>query len=119
MGTMIAGWDKTGPNLYYVDDDGTRLKGRLFSVGSGSPFAYPILDTGYRDDLTPEEAIELGRRAIYHATHRDAMSGGIVSVYHVQADGWKKILSEDVTELHYEKYQNPNERLAPEAMITD
>ena len=23
-----------------------------------------------------EEAIDLGRRAIYHATHRDAMSGG-------------------------------------------
>jgi 20S proteasome subunit beta 5 len=25
MGTMIAGWDKTGPQLYYVDSDGTRL----------------------------------------------------------------------------------------------
>ena len=25
MGTMIAGYDKTGPALYYVDNDGTRL----------------------------------------------------------------------------------------------
>lgn len=25
VGTMIAGWDKTGPQLYYVDNDGTRL----------------------------------------------------------------------------------------------
>ena len=24
MGTMIAGWDEKGPQLYYVDDDGTR-----------------------------------------------------------------------------------------------
>ncbi len=33
--------------------------------------------TSFRYDMTDEEAIELGKRAIYHATHRDAMSGGI------------------------------------------
>jgi 20S proteasome subunit beta 5 len=52
MGCMLAGWDKTGPNLYYLDNDGTRLKGDLFSVGSGSVFAYGVLDTHYRWDLT-------------------------------------------------------------------
>ena len=52
MGTMIAGWDKTGPNLYYVDSDGTRLKHHLFSVGSGSTFAYGILDSGYKFDMS-------------------------------------------------------------------
>ena len=25
VGTMIAGWDKTGPQLYYVDNDGALL----------------------------------------------------------------------------------------------
>ncbi len=44
-------------------------------MGSGSTYAYGILDTGYRFDLSDEEAYELGRRAIYHATHRDAYSG--------------------------------------------
>jgi 20S proteasome subunit beta 5 len=34
-------------------------------------------------DLTDEEAQELGRRSIFHATHRDAASGGIIRVYHV------------------------------------
>lgn len=48
MGTMITGWDKTGPHLYYVDDDGTRLAGERFAVGSGSTFAYGVLDQGYR-----------------------------------------------------------------------
>jgi len=100
MGTMIAGWDKTGPNLYYVDSDGTRLKGQRFSVGSGSTYAYGVLDAGYRWDLTPEQATDLGRRAIYHATHRDAYSGGVVNVYHIQPEGWKKISSTDCFELH-------------------
>jgi 20S proteasome alpha/beta subunit len=36
--------DETGPQLYYVDDDGTRLKGKYFSNGSGSTYAYGVLD---------------------------------------------------------------------------
>jgi len=107
MGTMIAGWDKTGPNLFYVDDDGTRLRGRRFSVGSGSTYAYGVLDSGYKWNLSVEEAIELGRRSIYHATHRDAYSGGLVNVYHVHKNGWTKISSEDSTQLHYNKYAPP------------
>eukprot|EP01125_Pyxidicula_operculata_P009711 TRINITY_DN3187_c0_g1_i1.p1 TRINITY_DN3187_c0_g1~~TRINITY_DN3187_c0_g1_i1.p1 ORF type:complete len:271 (+),score=65.56 TRINITY_DN3187_c0_g1_i1:72-884(+) len=108
MGTMIAGWDKTGPNLYYVDDDGTRLKGQRFSVGSGSTYAYGVLDSGYRYDLSVEEAIELGRRSIYHATHRDSFSGGNVNVYHVHANGWTKISSDDCNDLHWERYRRQN-----------
>jgi len=107
MGTMITGWDKTGPNLYYVDDDGTRLKGQRFSVGSGSTYAYGVLDTGYKFDLSVEEAIELGRRSIYHATHRDAYSGGVINVYHVHEQGWTKISSDDMNDLHYSGYGNP------------
>ena len=60
MGVMIAGWDKQGPQLFYLDNDGTRLKGNLFSVGSGSTYAYGILDTHYKWDLSVKEAIELG-----------------------------------------------------------
>uniref|UniRef100_A0A7R9VRX1 proteasome endopeptidase complex n=1 Tax=Pseudictyota dubia TaxID=2749911 RepID=A0A7R9VRX1_9STRA len=102
MGTMITGWDETGPQLYYVDDDGTRLKGTYFSVGSGSTYAYGVLDNFYRPDLTVEEAIDLGKRAIYHATHRDAYSGGINNLYHVTKDGWKFIHALDVNDLHYQ-----------------
>ena len=78
IGMMLAGWDKRGPGLYYVDSEGTRTPGKVFSVGSGSVFAFGVLDSGYHWDLTDEEAYDLGRRAIYHATHRDAYSGGIV-----------------------------------------
>jgi 20S proteasome subunit beta 5 len=85
---MICGWDKTGPAIFYVDSDGSRLKGDLFSVGSGSTFAYGVLDQGYRWDLTDEEAQELGRRSIYAAGHRDAFSGNTCNLYHVKEDGW-------------------------------
>lgn len=86
---MICGWDKTGPALFYVDSDGTRLKGDLFSVGSGSTFAYGVLDQGYSYDLSDEDAQELGRRSIYAAGHRDAFSGNSVNLFHVRENGWE------------------------------
>ena len=46
MGTMIGGWDESGPGLYYVDSEGQRIKGTRFSVGSGSMYAYGVLDQG-------------------------------------------------------------------------
>ncbi|XP_072014128.1 proteasome subunit beta type-5-like [Amphiura filiformis] len=108
VGTMICGWDKRGPGLYYVDSDGSRLTNNLFSVGSGSPYAYGVLDTGHRDDLSVEEAYELGKRAIYHATHRDAYSGGVVNLYHMKETGWVKVSQNNVKDLHYQ-YQAEKE----------
>jgi 20S proteasome subunit beta 5 len=35
------------------------------------------LDTHYNYNLSLEQAVELGQRAIYHATHRDCASGGV------------------------------------------
>merc|ERR1711872_55638 len=88
MGVMVAGYDKKGP-------------GNCFSVGSGSIFAYGVLDAGYRYDLTDEEAYDLGRRSIYHATHRDSASGGIVRVYHMKPTGFEVISEQDCKDLHY------------------
>lgn len=68
-----------GPGLYYVDDSGTRLSGQMFSTGCGNGYAYGVMDSGYYEDMTVEEAYELGRRGIAHATHRDAYSGGVVN----------------------------------------
>lgn len=105
MGLMLAGVDTNGPHLYYINTEGSRIKGNLFSVGSGMTYAYGVLDTFYRYDMSLDEAVELGRRAIYHATNRDTGSGGVVRVYHVHKGGWtEKVAGDDVNVLHY-KYQ--------------
>lgn len=104
LGVMICGWDhKRGPKIYMVDNDARRLPGQLFSVGSGSVFAYGVLDKGYRFDMSDDEAYDLGRRAIYHATHRDAYSGGICRVFAIDKNGWK-IISEDDNSVLHDRY---------------
>ena len=39
----------------------------------------PLLNCAIFRDMSVEDAIELGQRSIYHATFRDAVSGGTVS----------------------------------------
>ncbi|EKD04801.1 proteasome component [Trichosporon asahii var. asahii CBS 8904] len=87
-----------GPALFYVDSDGQRLKGDLFSVGSGSTYAYGVLDQW---DLSDEDAQELGRRSICAAGHRDAYSGNTINLYHVRENGWEFIDNYDLSELWY------------------
>lgn len=92
MGVMVAGSDHKGPQLYYLDNDGNRLTGNIFSVGSGSTYAYGILDSFYKWEMSDQQAVELGIRAISEATYHDSGSGGVVRVYHVHKDGWTKIV---------------------------
>ncbi|KAH7638714.1 proteasome subunit beta type-5-like protein [Dermatophagoides farinae] len=105
LGVMICGWDKVrGPQIFYVDNDGNRQPGKLFSVGSGSTIAYGVLDTFYRHDMNDDEAYDLGRRSIFQATHRDCGSGGIVRVYTINSNGWKCISETDMMQLYDEPY---------------
>jgi len=97
IGTMIIGYDKLcGPSIYYIDNTGMRVRGDMFAVGSGSTFALGILDTEKHPNMTKNEAIALGIKAIRHATVRDAFSGGYIAVYVVNSEGWEKVFSEDI-----------------------
>jgi hypothetical protein len=70
--------------------------------------------------MSTVDAIDLGRRAIVHAAHRDAASGNIVRsinnffllfiilkylidlVYHMKETGWEKIEEKDTNDYMYQ-----------------
>ncbi|OQS54487.1 PRE2 [Ecytonucleospora hepatopenaei] len=103
MGTMICGYDGDEPKIYMVDNDASRIEGNLFSVGSGSTIAHGVLSAKYDFNMSKEEAIQLGKDAIYCAGHRDAYSGGTVNVYFMNKEGWVKIGRWDFNEVRKEK----------------
>lgn len=103
MGTMICGYTKKeGPTIYYVDSDGTRLKGEVFCVGSGQTFAYGVLDSELKWDMSVEDALYLGKRSILAAAHRDAFSGGSINLYHVTEQGWVYHGNHNVGDIFYD-----------------
>lgn len=78
--------------------------------GSGSTFAYGVLDTGYSYELETEAALLLAQRAIFAATYRDAYSGGTVRVYHIDKDGWTRVTETDSMELYF-KFRDEKEKM--------
>uniref|UniRef100_A0A4W6F2C8 Proteasome subunit beta n=1 Tax=Lates calcarifer TaxID=8187 RepID=A0A4W6F2C8_LATCA len=90
MGSMICGWDKEVRVLVCTT---WMIMGRVCRVVCSLPAVGTVTPTVWWT------AYELGRRGIAHATHRDAYSGGVVNMYHMQEDGWIKVCKEDVSEL--------------------
>lgn len=100
----------SGPQVIYVCSDGARLQGDIISVGSGSPYAYGVLDAGLSWGLSKEEAISLAREAVFRATHRDAYSGNNVDLFHIDAQGWIQRPREDLKEEYYRELERRSKR---------
>ena len=74
---ILAGYDETGPNLFILHPDGSKLEEkRFFSTGSGSPFAFGVLETQYKDGISIEEGKKIAVNAVKAAVERDIASGG-------------------------------------------
>jgi proteasome beta subunit len=76
---LLAGWDDshlTGRIFEYDGAGGCYERTDFASIGSGSPFADGTLRLGFRDNLTREEALDLGALAIYEAGDNDPSTGG-------------------------------------------
>ncbi|XP_076828200.1 proteasome subunit beta type-11a [Brachyhypopomus gauderio] len=108
---QCAAGPQPGPRVCYVCSDGLRLNGELISVGSGSPYAYSVLDVGWRWKMSSEEATALAREAVYRATHRDAYSGNNVDLFHITACGWRRRRREDLKEEYYREKRRGKERI--------
>ncbi|KAH7820148.1 putative Proteasome subunit beta type-5-B [Monocercomonoides exilis] len=108
VGSMIVGYDQFGPDMYYIDSEGQRIQGKIFACGSGSPFAIGVLDQYYREDLTEEEAVDIARRSIYHAQHRDSASGGLTNVVIADKNGVRWVVKQDNFELFGKYIDDPS-----------
>uniref|UniRef100_A0AAY5EQU9 proteasome endopeptidase complex n=1 Tax=Electrophorus electricus TaxID=8005 RepID=A0AAY5EQU9_ELEEL len=111
VAATLCGWDEGDEVVCYVCSDGLRLNGELISVGSGSPYAYSVLDAGWRWSMTVNEAVALAREAVYRATHRDAYSGNNVDLFHITARGWKCRRREDLKEEYYKENRRGKEMM--------
>ncbi|MEM3915110.1 MAG: archaeal proteasome endopeptidase complex subunit beta [Metallosphaera sp.] len=83
---LIGGYD-TQPRLFNLDYLGDMTEETYVATGSGSPVAMGVLEDGYRPDLSGEEAMDLGARAVLSAIKRDSFTGTGVIVTKLSKDG--------------------------------
>lgn len=85
--TIVGGIDDEGASLYVLDILGSVIPDKYAVVGSGTEIAMGVLEEGYREDMSLEEAKDLVVRAIKSAISRDIMSGDGIDFLFITKDG--------------------------------
>jgi proteasome beta subunit len=85
--TIVSGVDEEGASLYVLDVLGSVIPDKYAVVGSGTEIAMGVLEEGYREDLTMEEAKDLVVRSIKSAISRDIMSGDGIDFLLITKEG--------------------------------
>lgn len=94
---LFAGFDKHGVHLYDIFPDGSLTKETNYvASGSGSVYAYGVLESQYKQGLSQQEGIELAEKVIDAAIQRDTASGNGINVFAIDANGVKKVLTKKV-----------------------
>ncbi len=96
---IIAGHDKDGFHLCTIDPVGGLEEDKYASTGSGSPFAYGVLENDFREGMPKEDAIRLAVRSIRSARERDIFSGGKIAVVVIDKNGMETVPEEKIKEL--------------------
>jgi len=85
--TIVGGVDEEGPSVYVLDVLGSVIPDKYAVVGSGTEIAIGVLEEGYKDDLSMEEAKDLVTRSIKSAISRDIMSGDGIDFLTITKEG--------------------------------
>lgn len=85
--TIVGGMDEEGASLYVLDILGSVIPDKYAAVGSGAEIAVGVLEQGYKENMTVDEARDLVTRAIKSAVSRDIMSGDGVDFLFITKDG--------------------------------
>ena len=84
---VLGGYDCTGPSLYTVFPHGSTDNLPYVTMGSGSLAAMAVFESGYKDNLTLDEAKALVHGAITSGIQNDLGSGGNVDMMVINAEG--------------------------------
>jgi proteasome beta subunit len=92
---LIGGFDETGPHVYNLDPFGSLSEENMVSTGSGSPFAYGVLEAEFKENNKVKKMLPVVVRAVYSAMQRDVASGDSFDIAVINADGFRELSPEE------------------------
>ncbi|MFH0836650.1 MAG: archaeal proteasome endopeptidase complex subunit beta [Candidatus Aenigmatarchaeota archaeon] len=96
---IIGGHDKSGFHLWTIDPMGGAEEDNCVATGSGSPFAYGVLEADFKENMSKEDGIRLLVKAIRSARERDVFSGGGIVIAVITKDGYELVAKEKIDEI--------------------
>ena len=95
MQALVGGFDETGPHVFNLDPYGSLNEEKMVSTGSGSPFAYGVLESQFREDGAVDEMLSIVVKAVDSAMKRDVASGDSFDVAVIDAAGFRELSPEE------------------------
>jgi proteasome beta subunit len=92
---LIGGYDDTGPHVFNLDPFGSLTEEKVVSTGSGSPFAYGVLEDKFKTDSSIKEMLPVVVSAVDSAMKRDTASGDSFDVAIITEEGFKELTPEE------------------------
>ncbi|KAE8264338.1 hypothetical protein A4X09_0g6994 [Tilletia walkeri] len=103
---VLGGYDVTGPQLFTIAPHGSTDKLPYVTMGSGSLAAMAVFESGWKKDMTRDEAIALVTAAIESGIYNDLGSGSNVDVCIIEKKGTEmlrnyRVLAREAKEQKY------------------
>jgi proteasome beta subunit len=92
---LIGGMDDSGGHIFMLDPLGSMMEERFVSTGSGSPVAYGVLESEWKEQMNVKESIPVVVRAIDSAMRRDSASGDSFDVAVISRDGYRELTDDE------------------------
>jgi len=96
---LVGGVDGEGPRLFFIGIDGGTAEEGMLSTGSGSPVAYGVLETHFREGMKVKEALPIAVMAIRTAMKRDIATGDEVMAASITDKGYTELTPEEIKNL--------------------
>jgi proteasome beta subunit len=101
---LVGGVDDKGFWLFSVMPDGSVVEHKDYvSDGSGSVVAYGVLEDTYKENMSLDDTIKLGVRAVSSAMQRDTASGSGIDVIAIDKKGARKVVEDEVRQVIIKK----------------
>ena len=88
---LVGGVDATGGSVYNVDFFGSMNKEKVMATGSGSPVAFGVLESEFKEGMTVMKAYPLAARAIIAAMRRNVATGDHFDIAIIDKEGFREI----------------------------
>lgn len=95
MQALVGGFDETGPHVFNLDPYGSLIEEKMVSTGSGSPFAYGVLEAEFSEDSSVQKMLPVVVRAVDAAMKRDVNSGDSFDVVVIDDSGFRELTLEE------------------------
>jgi len=96
VGLLIGGVDAKGPHVFSLDAVGGSIEDKYVSVGSGSPYAYGVLEEHYRDEISTAEGVDIAIRGLNAAMKRDSASGDGMAVAVISDREFRELADDEI-----------------------